>query len=86
MKRLELKRILEKSSDESRKYYRQYPTLYRDLILWEDYLQRIEVRCTKKQRALKNKARMDIMEGYNISDKTFYAVRRRLKELCEDVE
>ena len=86
MKRLELKRILEKSSDESRKYYRQYPTLYRDLILWEDYLQRVEVRCTKKQRALKNKARMDIMESYNICDKTFYAVRRRLKELCEDVK
>ena len=85
MKRLELKRILEKSSDFSRKYYRQYPTLYRDLILWEDYLLCVEARRTKKQHALKNKARFDIMEMYQISDKTFYAIRRRLRELCEDV-
>ena len=85
MKRLELKQILEKVSDLSRKYYRMYPTLYRDLLLWEDYLQCIEVRHRQKQRALKDKARMDILEAYNICDKTFYAILRRLRDLCEDV-
>ena len=85
MKRLELKKILEKCDDLSRKYYRLYPTLYRDLILWEDYLQRVEVRRIKKQRAARDNARMDIMEVYRISDKTFYRIRSRLKGLCEDV-
>ena len=85
MKQVELKKILEKSDDLSRKYYRQFPTLYRDLILWEDYLQRIEIRCTKKQRAVKEKARLDIMEAYRISDKTFYLIRNRLRRLCDDV-
>lgn len=85
MKRLELKKILEKCDDLSRKYYRLYPTLYRDLILWEDYLQCIEVRRKKKQRAAKDNARMDIMEAYRICDKTFYGIRTRLRSLCEDV-
>ena len=42
MKRAELKQILEKISPESRRFYRLSPTLYRDLVLWEDYLQCIE--------------------------------------------
>ncbi len=37
MKRSKLKEILEKRKPESRRYYRLYPCLYRDLALWEDF-------------------------------------------------
>lgn len=85
MRRAELKEILEKNTDESRRYYRLYPYLYRDLMLWEDYLQCASLRRKQKYRAPKNGARYDVCEYYGISDKTFYTIRRTLRELCEDV-
>ena len=57
MKRAELKQILEKISPESRRFYRLSPTLYRDLVLWEDYLQCIELNRKKKYRAVKKTTR-----------------------------
>ena len=85
MKRLELKQILEKVSDLSRRYYRLYPTLYRDLVLWEDYLLLVEENRHKQIRALKERARIEICQHYSITDKTFYVIRRRLSDLCYDI-
>ena len=85
MTRAELKEILQKNSKESRRYYRLYPCLYRDLMLWDDYVQRIAAYRTKKYRAAMNFARYDVCADYGISEKSFYAIRRTLKELCEDL-
>ena len=85
MKRAELKQILEKISPESRRFYRLSPTLYRDLVLWEDYLQCIELNLQKKYRAVKNYARYEICSQYSISEKTFYSIRDVLSFLCDDV-
>ena len=85
MRRAELKEILEEHTEESRRYYRQYPCLYRDLMLWEDYLLCVSLRRKQKYRAAKNGARYDVCRYYGISDKTFYVIRRTLCELCEDV-
>ena len=85
MTRTELKEKLTQPTAESRRLYRLYPTLYRDLILWDDYLRLIAINRQKKYRAAKNYARYDITEEYAISEKTFYAIRRTLRELCSDV-
>jgi hypothetical protein len=86
MKTAELKEKLEQSTAESRKYYRLYPTLYRDVLLWEDYCRLIETNRHKKYHAVKNSARYDVCEMYGICEKTFFAIRSELKDLCEDVE
>ena len=86
MRRTELKEILGKSTAESRRYYRLYPCLYRDLMLWEDYLRSVEEHRQKKYRAPMNYARYKVCDEYGISEKTFYAIRSLLRDLCEDVE
>lgn len=85
MKRTELKEILEKKDGHYQKIYRQYPTLHRDLTLWEDYLQLVVKNREQKIRAPKDRARMCICAHYGITDKTFYVIRTRLRDLCEDV-
>lgn len=85
MRRSELKKILEKKCGDYQKFYRQYPTLYRDLVLWEDYLELVTMNYKKKIRAPKARARMDICEDYRMTDKTFYVIRNRLQDLCDDV-
>ncbi|MBO4578150.1 MAG: hypothetical protein J5688_05515 [Paludibacteraceae bacterium] len=85
MKRTELKKKLENPTPESRRLYRNYPHLYRDLILWEDYLQCVAQRRKEKIHAPKDRARNDILSYYGISEKTFYAIRRTLRALCSDV-
>ena len=85
MRRTELKEILQKNTEESRWYYHRYPCLYRDLMLWEYYLQCVSIRRKQKIHAPKNRARLDVCDDYAISEKTFYAIRRTLCELCEDV-
>lgn len=86
MTRTELKEKLTQPTAESRRLYRLYPTLYRDLILWDDYLRLIAINRQKKYRAAKNYARYEITEEYAISEKTFYAICRTLRELCSDVD
>ena len=56
-----------------------------DLVLWEDYLQCIELNRKKKYRAVKNYARYEICSQYSISEKTFYSIRDVLSYLCDDV-
>lgn len=85
MTRTELKKKLEKPTQESRRLYRNYPTLYRDLILWEDYLACVAQMRKEKIHAPKDRARIIVLEYYGISEKTFYAIRRTLRELCSDV-
>ena len=85
MTRTELKKKLEKPTPESRRLYRNSPTLYRDLILWEDYLQSVAQKRKEKVHAPKDRARNIVLEYYGISEKTFYAIRRTLRELCSDV-
>ena len=85
MEREKLKEILEKKEGNYVKYYRQYPTLHCDLTLWDDYLQLVACNRRQKIRAPKTRARIRICEDYRIAEKTFYAIRNRLKGLCEDV-
>ena len=85
MTRTELKKKREKPTPESSRLYRNYPTLYRDLILWEDYLQCVAQRRKEKIHAPKDRARNIVLEYYGISGKTFYAIRSTLRELCSDV-
>ena len=86
MNRSELKKILEKKCGNYVKLYRQYPTLHRDLVLWEDYLQLVEKNRNKKIHAPKDEARISICEMYGITDKTFYVIRDRLMDVCDDVK
>jgi len=86
MKRSELKKILEKKCGNYVKLYRQYPTLHRDLVLWEDYLLLVEMNRNKKIHAPKDEARISICEMYCITDKTFYVIRDRLLDVCDDVK
>ena len=86
MERLKLKRMLEKKCGDYQKMYRQYPTLHRDLVLWDDYLQLVETNRKKKIHAPKDRARIDVCETYGITAKTFYVIRGRLEYLCEDVK
>lgn len=65
---------------------RLYPTLCREVLLWEDYCRLIETNRHKKYHAVKNSARYDVCEMYGICEKTFFAIRSELKDLCEDVE
>ena len=85
MKRAELKEIVEKSSDKSRFFLRQYPSLYRDLQMWEYYLDCVRENRTNKIRAPKDRARYAACAAYGISEKTFYSIRTLLRELCEDL-
>ena len=86
MRRAELKKILENNPEKSKAYYVQYPTLHRDLMLWEDYLQRIEQNREAGFRAAKNNARYEILDAWRIGENTFYLIKRTLSDLCEDVE
>ena len=54
-------------------------------MLWEDYLRLVEVKRIAKIHAPKTRAREEIIEISGICDKTFYAIRDRLKDLCDDV-
>ena len=85
MRRSELKEILEKKDDGYQKLYLRYPTLHRDLVLWEDYLQLVALNRKKKIHAPKDRARIEMCECYRMTEKTFYAIRTRLRDLCEDV-
>ncbi|MBQ7531713.1 MAG: hypothetical protein IJT12_08385 [Paludibacteraceae bacterium] len=85
MTRTDLKKKLEQPAPESRRLYRNYPHLYRDLILWEDYLQCVAQKQKEKIHATKARARNAVLDYYGISEKTFYAIRRTLRSLCSDV-
>lgn len=86
MRLKELKEKLQNVTQESRSYYRQYPKLYRDIIIWEDYLECLEKYRRKQYHAPHNYARYDVCNAYLISEKTFYQIHSLLKTLCEDVE
>ena len=85
MKRIELKQILENDTEKGKRYFRLYPTLYRDLLVWEDYLCLVKVKKAAKIRAPKGRARNEILETWNIGENTFYIIHRTLRDLCEDV-
>ncbi len=84
MKLLELKKILEQTSSESRHFLRLYPCLYRDLHLWAYYLECVQENRAKKIRAPKDRARYAACTAFGVSEKTFYSIRTLLRDLCED--
>ena len=86
MKRSELKEKLEKISDESRRYYRQYPNLHLYLMIWEDYLAHVAANRKASIHPVKERARGEVCDAWNISKDTFYQIKRTLEDLCEDVE
>ena len=85
MKRSELKKILEQNNEESRRYYRLFPTLYRDLLLWEDYVELLASHKKNKIHAPANRARWTILDRWAIGENTFYLIHRNLYSLCDDL-
>ena len=85
MKLTELKEILAKDAEKSRYYYRQYPTLHRDVLLWEDYLAMVESYHKKGIHRMKARARITILDKWIIGENTFYKIHQLLRDLCEDV-
>ena len=86
MKRTELKEILSTPSAESRKLYRNYPDLYRALVIWEDYLLELSYARKREEHAAKNAARHIVLDYYRIGENTFYELRSILRSLCEDMD
>lgn len=85
MKRSELKQILESGTEKSKRYFRLYPTLYRDLVLWEEYLCLVKNYRNAKMHSAKGRARSQILERWYIGENAFYIIHRTLRGLCEDV-
>ena len=85
MKLSKLKEILENDAEKCQYYYRQYPSLHRDVLLWEDYHARIESNLRRGIHPVKERARIAIQETWNIGENTFYKIHSRLRDLCEDV-
>jgi len=85
MRLSELKEILEKDAEKSRSYYRQYPSLHRDVVLWQDYLAMVETYRRKGVHRAKERARIAVLDVWIIGENTFYKIHRLLRDLCEDV-
>ena len=85
MKRSELRKILEENTEKSWRYYRQLPTLYRDLLLWEDYLELLSSNKKARIHGPANRARWIILTRWRIGENAFYLIRHNLQNLCEDV-
>lgn len=85
MTRSELKKILEQNNEESRRYYRLFPTLYRDLLLWEAYVELLAFHKKNKIHAPANRARWTIQDRWAIGENTFYLIHRNLRNLCDDL-
>lgn len=85
MKLSKLKEILENDAEKCAHYYRQNPSLHRDVLLWEDYMARIEYNLKRGIHPAKERARIGILDTWSIGENTFYKIHRRLQDLCEDV-
>ena len=85
MRLSELKEILENDTEKSRHYYRQYPSLHRDIVLWEDYLAMVESNRQKGIHRAKERARIAVLDRWIIGENTFYKIHRLLRDVCEDV-
>ena len=85
MRLSELKELLGKDTEKSRYYYRQYPTLHRDLVLWEDYLTTVNSNRQKGIHRAKERARIAVLDRWIIGENTFYKIHQLLRDLCEDV-
>ena len=81
METQKLKEMLAQPSAESRKLYRAYPTIYRDVVLMEDYEQMVAVNRAAKIPAPMTRARLAILEAYGIGHRTFYDIRLLLASI-----
>ena len=85
MTKEKLQELLLEPSPEGAKIIRQYGDVLKFLVIWKDYVRRIEYNTAHGIHPAKGRARMDIMEDYGIAKDTFYAIRDVLRQLCEDV-
>lgn len=85
MRRSELKEKLEQITEESRRFYRQYPDLHLYLLIWEDYERLVELHKKAGIHPPKDRAREKILDSWGISKNTFYVIMHLLENLCEDM-
>ena len=85
MRLSELKEMLENQLEKCWYYYRQYPSLHRDVVLWEDYLEMVESNLRKGIHPPKERARIAILDKWMIGENTFYKIHQLLRTLCDEV-
>ena len=78
----QLKENLATPSAQSRKLYHQHPTLYRDVVIVEDYFRQVATNQAARIPAPMTRARLEILSAYGIGQHTFYEILGLVRSLC----
>lgn len=84
MTREKLQEFLLEPSEEGAKIFRRHVDVLRFLVIWEDYVRRVQYNKAQGIHPPKGRARMCIMDDSGIAKETFYTIRDVLRIYCPE--